>query len=904
MTLLDRFRTQPRQKHADPAVRLAFVEETPLAERALLSTIAREDDDPRVRRAAVSKLLDAAALLTVAKEDGDETVRAAATGMLRDLALESFEGVGEEDGLAAVGALALLKDTRPLAVVAKSAPSVTVALRARAALDDPHLLGSIARHAEHETVRRDAFEVLVDAREILGVALNSEFREPALTAVDRFTARNELSQIASRAKNKSAAKRARALLREMDEREARARDEALAAAAAARAAAALNKAAAEPAAVIESEQPAGIALSEQSTDARPEAPQAEARFEPESGGARDLVDLEAERTRARLVELAEEAERVAGLDDLASAKRQFSVIRREWADLIGRGAVSAVVSADPGLTAVAEAPGITGDLGLPGVLDRYVAAQAKLSARDAASREDDQRRRREALTRLQQLAARMEPLAAHTDLPLKVAERAMRDLRAAMGSIPPLPSRADYEEITRRLKALQAALIPKLQELRDVAGWQRWANVGIQEQLCEKMEALKTVDDPELVARTVKELQQQWRSAADVPRAQGEALWKRFKAAHDEVWAKCEAHFAAQAAVRAENLQKKLELAARAEALADSTSWIQTAEAIKRLQAEWKTLGPVTRGHEKLVWDRFRTACDRFFTRRHADLGARKKAWAENASRKEALIIRAEALADSSDWEVAAAALKALQVEWRAVGPVKRSRSEALWLRFRAACDRFFTRYAHRHDIAKVERLNARQAIVGELEKLAAIQPADGTEEPAGLLGQIRDIRARWQQELAARGVERDQALALDERFAAAFAGVTARWPAAFAGSDLDADSNRRRMESLVARMEELATSVAGPASAEAPGAEQSPTTRLASMLKEALAANTIGGKVDNEQRLRAAQDEMRRAQSDWSRIGPVPDDLRRALTDRFQRAIRRIGDKAGAASRLVGARR
>ena len=72
--------------------------------------------------------------------------------------------------------------------------------------------------------------------------------------------------------------------------------------------------------------------------------------------------------------------------------------------------------------------------------------------------------------------------------------RASRRLRAALGAMPPLPSKQDYDEVVRRLKAAQAALTPKLQELREIEGWQRWANVGIQEQLCEKMEALKAAD--------------------------------------------------------------------------------------------------------------------------------------------------------------------------------------------------------------------------------------------------------------------------------------------------------------------------------------------------------------------------------------------------------------------------
>jgi hypothetical protein len=455
----------------------------------------------------------------------------------------------------------------------------------------------------------------------------------------------------------------------------------------------------------------------------------------------------------------------------------------------------------------------------------------------------------------------------------------------------------------RRLKAAQTALIPKVQELRDVADWQRWANVGIQEQLVEKMEALKALADPEEIARQVRELQQQWRQAADVPRAQGEALWKRFKAAHDEVWAKCEAHFAAQASIRAENLAKKLALCARAEALAESTNWIQTAEEIKKLQAEWKTIGPVTRGQEKVIWERFRAACDRFFTRRHADLMQRKVVWAENLAKKDALIVRAEALKDSTDWEAAAAEIKRLQAEWKAIGPVKKSRSEALWQRFRAACDHFFARYAQRHDFAKGERVAAREAIVAELEAL--VPQDESAPAPDDLITRVRALRGRWNTELAARGVDRDRAAALDQRFAAAFARVVARWPQAFAGTDLDPDANRKRMEALVVKMESLAKSLAGPPTDPPSDAAISPTTRLAAMLKEALAANTIGGKVDTDHRFRAATEEVRQVQASWSRIGPVPDETKRALADRFQRAIRRISDATAAhargASALVG---
>src|SRR5204863_1634422 len=99
----------------DPAVRLAYVAEVPLEDRETIAAIAREDDDPRVRRAAVAKLMDAAALGSIARGDADEVVRAAAQAMLRDLALEAFEGTAESDSLDAVDAIG---DARILVQVA------------------------------------------------------------------------------------------------------------------------------------------------------------------------------------------------------------------------------------------------------------------------------------------------------------------------------------------------------------------------------------------------------------------------------------------------------------------------------------------------------------------------------------------------------------------------------------------------------------------------------------------------------------------------------------------------------------------------------------------------------------------------------------------------------------------
>jgi len=879
MTLLDRFRAQSRDKHADPAVRLAFVGEIPLTEREAIAAIAREDEDARVRKAAVAKLMDPAALAAIARADKDDDVRAQATAMLRDIALESFEEVGEAESLQAIDAI---DDPKALAHVAKTATRDASASRALDRITDAHALGSIARHAAVESVRLRAFESLRatgDHDELLAVAMNSDFKDTALAALDHVTSSEELERVATRGKNKSAAKRARTVLRESEEAAARAAAEAtrqatLAAADAAAAAAAASAAAAsaavaevvtEPAAELASEP---VAVSAEAVEAP--APEPEVVEDPEARAAREAEEAaalqrERERRIVRLAELSVEADAAAADENLPSARKRFNVVRREWSEI---------------------APGIDIDAD---VLARYTDSATRMTARDVEAREADTRARQEALTRMHTLLARVEPLAAKPDLTLKAADRALRDVKGTFGSMPALPTKQDFEDVTKRLKDVQAALTPKVQELREADDWKRFANVAIQEQLCARMEKLKTADDLDAAAREVRELQEQWRAAADVPRAQADALWRRFKAAHDEVWARCEAHFSEQATQRSDNLAKKTALCEQAEALSESTDWVKTAEALKTLQGEWKTIGPVSRGKEKAIWERFRGACDRFFTRRHDDLTQRKSVWSDNLARKEALCEKAEALSTSTDWDNAATEIRAMQAEWKTIGPVKKTRSEAIWQRFRAACDTFFQRFAQRHDTARAERVAAREAICAEVEALAAAP--EGSEAPADLLATSRSLRSRWQSEVAGRGVDPDQARVLDQRFALAFGTIINRWPAAFGGSDLDPESNRKKMEALVAKVEALAASLSG-AGGKTPEPAVSPTTRLAAMLKEALAANTIGGKAEDDSKLRAAQEELRQAQSAFSRIGHVPDDARRALADRFQRAVRKVSDR------------
>ena len=434
---------------------------------------------------------------------------------------------------------------------------------------------------------------------------------------------------------------------------------------------------------------------------------------------------------------------------------------------------------------------------------------------------------------------------------------------------------------------------PRVQELRDADEWQRWANLQVQEELCKTMEALKAEERLDVAARRMRELQARWKEVALAPRAQGEAMWRRFKAAQDDVFARTSAHFAAQNEERGANLARKQALCERAESLSASTDWVKTATEIQQLQAEWKTIGPVSRGHEKAVWERFRTACDAFFSRRQEDLKKRKEDWSANLTRKEALCTKAEGLASSTDWDATAAALRTLQAEWKTIGPVRRAKSEVIWQRFRGACDQFFERYKHRDQLELQDKAAPREAVIQQLESLAPAETSSST--PDGLYDAVQTARTQWQ---GAPELPRQIQQELAARYHEALGRLVATWPGAFAGTDLDPDATRQRMEKLVTKVEQL-LSTQQPAAAQKKAL--SPTELLAQQLRERLASNTIRGSgktTDAEDgRWRAAEQEVKAAQSQWTRLGPVPPEVAGPLNERFQRACRRFYDQRRRAS-------
>ncbi|NUS73601.1 MAG: DUF349 domain-containing protein [Corynebacteriales bacterium] len=185
----------------------------------------------------------------------------------------------------------------------------------------------------------------------------------------------------------------------------------------------------------------------------------------------------------------------------------------------------------------------------------------------------------------------------------------------------------------------------------------------------------------------LREILTEWKTIKGVDRKTDAELWRRYAAARDGFSKRRGGHFATLDAARKEAQGRKEELIAEATQLASSTDWKPTANKLKSLMAEWKTLPRASREAEDRLWKQFRAAMDEFFQARDAVFAERDAEFVENQKLKEALLDSAETL-DVSDPKVAQARLRELQTRWDSIGRVPREAMAPLDRRLRAIEDR------------------------------------------------------------------------------------------------------------------------------------------------------------------------------------------------------------------------
>ena len=214
-----------------------------------------------------------------------------------------------------------------------------------------------------------------------------------------------------------------------------------------------------------------------------------------------------------------------------------------------------------------------------------------------------------------------------------------------------------------------------------------------------------------------------------------EGIWARFKAASTVINKKHQQHFEDIRAKEEDNLNKKTELCEKVEAIAKeenktSADWENHTKQIIEIQTEWKTIGFAPQKMNVKIFERFRAACDDFFGRKSAYFTQMKKEFTENAEKKKALVEKAQALKDSTEWKATSDKLIALQKEWKTIGMVPKKYGDQLWNDFLAACNHFFEARNAANAGARNEEhanLDKKKAVVEKLKALLE-NPVDDTQ--------------------------------------------------------------------------------------------------------------------------------------------------------------------------------
>ena len=262
-------------------------------------------------------------------------------------------------------------------------------------------------------------------------------------------------------------------------------------------------------------------------------------------------------------------------------------------------------------------------------------------------------------------------------------------------------------------------------------------NLEIKTHLCEAAEKLADETDVISAFHQLQKLHQEYRETGPVAKELREQMWARFKAASTVINKRHQQHFDDLRAKEEDNLVRKTALCEKVEAIAaeenkGSGDWERHTQQIMDIQTEWKTIGFAPQKMNVKIFERFRAACDDFFGRKAQFFRELKDTFKANADKKRALIEKARAMQDSTDWKSTSDKYIALQKEWKTIGTVPKKQGDQLWEEFLAACNHFFeARNAATSGQRNEEHLNLthKREIIEKLKALLDTDDADAANE-------------------------------------------------------------------------------------------------------------------------------------------------------------------------------
>lgn len=343
-----------------------------------------------------------------------------------------------------------------------------------------------------------------------------------------------------------------------------------------------------------------------------------------------------------------------------------------------------------------------------------------------------EKEREENLTKKQAILERMKALTENTEDTGKIYNE-FKELQQQWNEIKQVPA-GKVNELWKLYQLYAEKFYDMVKLNNEFREYDFKKNLELKTRLCEAAEKLVGEQDVVSAFHQLQKLHQEFRSIGPVAKDLRENIWTRFKEASTVINRRHQQHFEQLKEKEQNNLDQKTVICEIVESMEYDTfktfsDWDNKTREILALQAKWKTIGYAPQKMNTKIFERFRAACDEFFKRKSAYFKSMKEGMAENLEKKKALCERAEALKDSTEWKETADALIKLQKEWKAIGPVAKKHSDAVWKRFIGACDYFFAqkgkantsqRSVEQENMAKKEDI---------IKTLAAIDAAGGTGE-------------------------------------------------------------------------------------------------------------------------------------------------------------------------------
>lgn len=294
----------------------------------------------------------------------------------------------------------------------------------------------------------------------------------------------------------------------------------------------------------------------------------------------------------------------------------------------------------------------------------------------------------------QLLCSEAEKLADETDV--IVAFKRLQELHDKWRETGPV-AKEIREEIWSRFKDASAIVNKKYQSFFEERKAREQENETAKTAICERIEALdfeslKSFSAWDEMTKTILAAQEDWKKLGFASKKMNNALFARFRATCDKFFEMKATYFKTIKDDLTSNLEKKIALCEKAEALKDSTDWKKTTDEFIALQKEWKTIGAVAKKHSDAVWKRFLAACDYFFEEKKKNTSSTRQVEQANLKQKKEIIAKLGAITEDVARDEAVKQVKELMAQWQQVGHVPYRDKDKVYEAYRAKVDELYKR--------------------------------------------------------------------------------------------------------------------------------------------------------------------------------------------------------------------